>query len=171
MATKKSLKKAHKPTPKASVSSHPRRKAAGRAPAATRVESSEPTIIPTLSRDPRLPAPGTVLSKRDRNGHVRCECTIERDGVTYDSTKHRSLTAAAMAAAHDLGIKGAQNGYVFWGLAKPARASADVLGRLETYFTRYEASARSALATPPKGEATAVRDVLERHRERAAALG
>jgi hypothetical protein len=68
-------------------------------------------------RDPRLPSPGTVLTKRTRHGATRCESTIEPDGIQYNGTLYRSLFAAATAAATDLGIMGTQNGFVFWGLS------------------------------------------------------
>src|SRR5580698_3428978 len=69
--------------------------------------------------DPRLPAPGTVLRKLDRHGAVRCECTIEEGGIRYAGTLFRSISAAAMAAAKDLGLANrTQNGYAFFGLTK-----------------------------------------------------
>jgi hypothetical protein len=70
-------------------------------------------------QDPRLPAPGTVLQKRDRQGTVRCECTVETDGIRYQDTLFPSLSAAAMAAAKDLGLGSkTQNGFAFWGLGR-----------------------------------------------------
>src|SRR4051794_8463426 len=53
------------------------------------------------SQDPRMPAPGTVIQKKDRYGIVRCECTVEEGGIRYAATLYRSLSAAAMAAAKD----------------------------------------------------------------------
>ena len=71
------------------------------------------------ARDPRLPAPGTVLQKKDRQGVARCECTVEEDGIRFKGTLYRSLSAAAMAASKDLGLGGqAQNGFLFWGLVR-----------------------------------------------------
>jgi hypothetical protein len=69
-------------------------------------------------RDSRLPAPGTVLKKLDRHGAVRCECKVTDAGIVYKGETFRSLSAAAMAAAKDLGTKGAVNGFLFWGLIK-----------------------------------------------------
>ena len=66
--------------------------------------------------DARLPSVGTTLVKRDRGGAPRCECTIEADGYRYKDTVYRSITAAARAAASDLGISTAVNGLVFWGV-------------------------------------------------------
>jgi hypothetical protein len=101
-------------------------KAATAAPAAPR------------SPDPRLPAPGTLLQKRDRHGAVRCECTVEADGIRYAGKVYRSLSAAAMAAAKDLGLTNrTQNGFVFWGLSKPPRKAGDPLVALERAWERY----------------------------------
>jgi Protein of unknown function (DUF2924) len=64
--------------------------------------------------DARLPAPGTVLQKRDRHGAVRCECTVEEGGFRYAGEVYRSLSAAAMAAAKGLGLQNkTQNGWAF----------------------------------------------------------
>ncbi|HVW29251.1 MAG TPA: DUF2924 domain-containing protein [Polyangiaceae bacterium] len=88
--------------------------------------------------DPRLPTPGTLLQKRDRHGAVRCECTVEESGVRYDGTIYKSLSAAAMAAAKDLGLTNkTQNGFVFWGLSKPPRRSGDPLEAITRSWTRY----------------------------------
>ena len=88
--------------------------------------------------DPRLPAPGTVLQKRDRHGAVRCECSIEEGGIHYAGKMFRSLSSAAMAAAKDLGMNNkTQNGFTFWGLSKPPRRSSDPLEVLERAWERY----------------------------------
>ena len=89
-------------------------------------------------RDPRLPEPGTVIRKLDRQGNVRCECTVEADGVRYNDTLYRSLSAAAMAAAKDLGLGGrTQNGFTYWGLSKPPRKGVDPVASLEKAWQRY----------------------------------
>jgi hypothetical protein len=89
-------------------------------------------------RDPRLPEPGTVIQKRDRQGNIRCECTVEADGVRYNDKLDRSLSAAAMAAAKDLGPGGkTQNGFTFWGLSKPPRKGVDPIASLEKAWQRY----------------------------------
>jgi len=88
--------------------------------------------------DPRLPAAGTVLQKRDRHGAVRCECTIEEGGVRYAGKVYHSLSAAAMAAAKDLGLNNkTQNGFTFWGLSKPPRRTSDPLVALDRAWERY----------------------------------
>jgi hypothetical protein len=88
--------------------------------------------------DLRLPAPGTVLQKKDRHGAVRCECTIEEGGIRYAGKVYRSLSSAAMAAAKDLGLTNkTQNGFVFWGLSKAPRRPSDPLVVLDRAWERY----------------------------------
>ena len=77
---------------------------------------------------------------------------------------YRSLSAAAGAAAADLGIKGAQNRYIFWGLSKPARAGEDPLARLQKSWDRYEACARTVIATAPAERKPDLFAAIERHR-------
>jgi len=68
--------------------------------------------------DARLPPPGTLLQKLDRHGAVRCECSVQEDGIHYAGQIYRSISAAAMAAAKDLGLANkTQNGFTFWGSA------------------------------------------------------
>jgi hypothetical protein len=124
------------------------------------------TSSPPAGRDSRLPEPGTILRKLDRHGNVRCECTVEGDGVRYDGTTFRSLSAAAVAAANDLDIKGAQNGYVFWGLVKPTRQPGEApLVRLQKSWERYASCARAVLATAPEAQRSDVLAAIGRHRE------
>lgn len=101
--------------------------------------NAEPTT-PTApaTPDPRLPAVGTLLQKRDRHGAVRCECSIEEGGIRYAGKVYRSLSAAAMAAAKDLGLGNkTQNGFTFWGLSKPPRRPSDPLVALDHAWERY----------------------------------
>jgi len=128
-------KAAPKATPASKAKPVPQPEAAKVAP----TSEPKPTKAPREQvRDPRLPDPGTVIQKRDRQGNVRCECTVEADGVRYKDTLYRSLSAAAMAAAKDLGLGGkTQNGFTFWGLSKPPRKGADPLAALDKAWTRY----------------------------------
>ena len=64
------------------------------------------------ARDPRLPAPGTVLARRYKGRDVRVE--VRRDGFLLDGTLYPSLSAAAAAAATGSHL----NGYRFFNLAK-----------------------------------------------------
>lgn len=95
--------------------------------------------------DPRLPAPGTVLQKRDRHGAVRCECTVEEGGIRYADKVYRSLSSAAMAAAKNLGLTNkTQNGFTFWGLSKPPRRPSDPLVALDWWHSTAPGSATTA---------------------------
>lgn len=125
----------------AKTSGAPKGKAAHQpevAKAATPKEPKPAYPVREQARDPRLPEPGTVIQKRDRQGNVRCECTVEADGVRYNGTLYRSLSAAAMAAAKDLNLGGkTQNGFTFWGLSKPPRKGVDPLASLDKAWQRY----------------------------------
>jgi hypothetical protein len=135
-------------------------------PAGATNGTTAPTSDARPARDPRLPEPGTVLRKVDRHGAVRCECTVDEDGVRYQGTTYRSLSAAAVAAANDLGIKGAQNGYVFWGLVKPPRATSEnPLLRLQKTWDRYVSCARSTLTSASDDQKPELLAAIERHRE------
>lgn len=68
----------------------------------------------TGARDPRLPAPGTVL-ERAFKGRAH-KVTVQEDGFEYAGKAYRSLTAAAKAATGYPSISGT----LFWGIAKPA---------------------------------------------------
>jgi hypothetical protein len=110
------------------------------APAAPKpaTPATKPAPIAPQTPDPRVPAPGTLLQKRDRHGAVRCECTVEADGIRYAGKVFKSLSAAAMAAAKDLGLTNkTQNGFVFWGLSKPPRQPSDPLVAIERAWERY----------------------------------
>lgn len=101
----------------------------------------------------RLPPVGTVLQKRDRQGQLRCECVVVEDGVRYAGTVYRSLSAAAVAATRDLGLKGTQvNGFTFWGLTKPVRHGPDPLAALERKWDGYWAAVEAALEKAKAGE-------------------
>lgn len=94
---------------------------------------------------------GTVIQKRDRHGKVRCECTVEADGYRYGKMVYRSLSAAAVAAAKDLGLVAKSlNGLVFWGLKKPL--GKNPIERTEQLFKRYSEAAQQ-LARDPEQKA------------------
>src|SRR5262249_7360062 len=105
-------------------------KASARQPKAA--DRAAPSIVAPAAGDPRMPAPGTLLQKRDRHGAVRCECTVEADGIRYAGKLYRSLSSAALAAAKDLGLTNkTQNGFIFWGITKVPRIATDGLLALE----------------------------------------
>ena len=88
--------------------------------------------------------PGTVLRKTDRQGQVRCECTVEAGGYRYGGKLYGSLSGAAAAAGKALGLSGTSfNGYVFWGLSQPA--GRDPLHRVEHLWQRYSNATAQAL--------------------------
>lgn len=116
----------------------------------------------------RLPPAGTVLKKMDRDGKVRCECTVNKDGVTYKGKQYTSLSGAAVAAAEDLGLNSrSHNGFIFWGLSKPPRAQKDPVDRLQGIYERYAEATKAglALATGDEGKRKQVRIAVERHAE------
>ena len=115
----------------------------GRRSGAPAAEGSPTTWQP----NPRLPPVGTTISKRDRHGAVRCECTIEEGGIRYAATLYPSISAAAMAAANDLGLKNkTQNGFTFWGLTKPPRAPSDPVEAVTSAWERFHRKASTVLA-------------------------
>jgi hypothetical protein len=128
-------------------------------------EKVEPKASAPRARDPRLPAPGTVLQKLDRQGAVRCECKVEADGVHYEGTTYRSLSSAAMAASKDLGLGGrATNGYLFWGLIRQPAREADPVTALEHAWERFRARAEAVLKTSVTDEnRTEVVATVEKH--------
>jgi hypothetical protein len=140
------------------------------------VESNESTplgpedVAPKPERpeatNSRLPPVGTVIEKRDRRGAVRCACEVTEKGVRYRGTLYTSLSAAAVAAAKDLGLAAkAINGFTFWGLAKPARPAADPLAALERAWDRYASRVESALEGAKASEEgrEPVLSALQRH--------
>jgi hypothetical protein len=141
MSKKQSVKpkKPLEAKPKASVSS-----GAKKIPKSKETAPAVPGPSKALALDPRLPAVGTTLEKRDRHGAVRCKCAVEGGGIRYDGKVYSSLSGAAMAAAKDLGLKNkTQNGYIFWGLVKPPRLASDPIQGLERAWERYRDRAQA----------------------------
>jgi hypothetical protein len=130
-----------------------------------KVTTQDPTpeskgMAPTSTSDPRLPAVGTVIQKRDRHGAIRCECTVEEGGIRYAGTLYRSISSAALAAAKDLGLRNkSENGYVFWGLVKLHRPGTDPVaafkGAWERYLERAEALVRIGITEESREEVAA----------------
>lgn len=115
-------------------------------------------------RDPRLPPVGTVLQKLARDGSVRCECTVDADGIRYAGKLYRSLSGAAMAAAKDLGLSNkTANGWNFWGITKPARHGADPVEALGRAWERYRERATAVVGAVKDDDRQRVRDVLGEH--------
>lgn len=103
---------------------------ADEAPAAAPDEASDvsatlATTTPeaTLSR---MPLVGTVLVKKDRAGQQRCACEVTAEGIRYQGQVYRSLSAAALAAARDLGLTSKTvDGFAWWGLKRTPRGVAN----------------------------------------------
>lgn len=175
MAKKKEAKakKATTTKPKQSGSTHAARPAGrakkpeAEAAAATTTAAESTAAAPApRERDARLPAAGTVLQKRDRNGTVRCECVVEEAGIRYKGTLYRSLSSAAMAAAKDLGLGGrSQNGYTFFGLSKPPRHGVDPLAALGRAWERYRDRTTAVVGAAKDDDRPRVHDVLGEHAE------
>lgn len=117
-------------------------------------------------RDPRLPPPGTVIEKRDRQGNVRCTCTVEEGGIRYKGTLYKSLSGAALAAAKDLGLTNrSANGWVFWGITKVERPAGDPLATLARAWERYRERAASVVAAVKDDDRARVRELFGEHAE------
>lgn len=143
MTTKKTTAKKTSTKKPGSISKDVAPKAAATpAPKASKAPTPKAAPAPT-SRDARLPAVGTVLRKLDRHGAVRCECTVVAEGIRYKGTTYTSISAAAMAAARDLGLKNKTfNGFTWWGLSKPTRPASDPLA--DRAWARIEAIVANA---------------------------
>ena len=81
----------------------------------------------TRSRDPRLPAPGTTITRIYKGKELRL--TVLDDGFRFEGETYRSLTAAALKATGYPAISGPH----FWKLdatttATPKRAAASKRG-------------------------------------------
>jgi hypothetical protein len=127
---KAAASKSGDPTPKAAV------QASIRAARKEQKPEAKPAAAPR-ERDPRLPPVGTVIKKLDRAGAVRCECKVTETGFIYNGTEFRSLSAAAMAAAKDLGVKGSVNGFLFFGLIKQQPHETDPIAALQSAWDRF----------------------------------
>lgn len=66
-------------------------------------------------RDPRLPVPGSVITKNYKGRVLRA--VIRDDGVEFDGAMHASLTALAKKITGCKSI----NGRLFWGLSQRTR--------------------------------------------------
>jgi hypothetical protein len=62
-------------------------------------------------RDPRLPTPGTVITRSYRGRTIAV--TVMEDGFEYEDRRYKSLTAVAKAVS---GLH--QNGFAFFGLTR-----------------------------------------------------
>ena len=92
--------------------------------AAKRSKSTKPTTgsKPGRTRDPRIPAPGTIITRHYKGRDLRL--TVLEDGFRFEGTVYRSLTAAALQATGYPAISGPH----FWrldGSAQPGGTTAE----------------------------------------------
>jgi hypothetical protein len=174
MAKKKETKPKTAKAKKPDAANAARRTARAQVPTAVAEAAQAPapegatTAVPPRERvrDPRLPPPGTVIEKRDRQGSVRCKCAVEEDGIRYEGKLYKSLSAAAMAAAKDLDLGGkTQNGFTFWSLSKPSRHAADPLEALGRAWERYRERATSVVGGVKDDDRARVRELIDQHTE------
>ncbi|MDX2023264.1 MAG: hypothetical protein SF187_23725 [Deltaproteobacteria bacterium] len=117
--------------------------------------------------DPRLPQVPTTLVRHDRHGVVLCECSVGPDGIFYKGQQYGSLSGAASAASKDLGLNPVVNGYVFFGLEKPARERTSDVERLKRLGQRYEELFGAMLmARAPEAAGDSIKEEIKAHKER-----
>ena len=84
-------------------------------------KQTKPTARKTgRTRDPRIPAPGTIITRRYKGRDLRL--TVLEEGFRFEGTVFRSLTAAALEATGYPAISGPH----FWkldGAAQPTAAT------------------------------------------------
>ena len=70
---------------------------------------------PRPARDPRLPVPGSVISKAYKGTELRA--IVRDDGIEFEDRMFNSLTAVAKHVTGSRSI----NGHLFWGLTQRKR--------------------------------------------------
>jgi len=116
--------------------------------------------------DPRLPPVGTVITKLDRHGVERARCQMVEGGIEYRGTVYRSISAAAMAAAKDLGLGGkTQDGFAFWKLKKaaPRHDAPSVAEALAKAWERYRERAAESVKAASSEDPPAALDTIHQH--------
>jgi hypothetical protein len=84
------------------------------------VETGEGFEPAQRHRDPRLPEPGTTLTRHIRSRRQPLELEVGTDSFRFLGHDYRTISGATKAACEMNGMK-PQNGYLFWGLVKPER--------------------------------------------------
>ena len=123
-------------------------------------------VAPRGGINPRLPPVGTVITKLDRHGIERARCQMVEGGIEYRGTVYRSISAAAMAAAKDLGLGGkTQDGFAFWKLKKapPRRDAPSPAEALAKAWERYRGRAVDSLNAACGEHHTTILHDLRRH--------
>lgn len=98
--------------------------------------------------DDRLPPAGTTLTKTNRDGKS-ASCKVTSAGVEYKGESFKTLSGAARAAAKDMGLGASQNGFVFWGIVKPAARVEAPLVAIEKACERFRSTVNTVAATKP----------------------
>jgi hypothetical protein len=106
--------------------------------------------------------------KSDRAGKERVRCTVVEGGIQYGDKVFKSLSAAAIAAARDLGLTTKQlNGWAWWGLSKPAarptKAKGLDLDGIARVWTRYRERVEAALKVASADEKAQLHLALNAH--------
>lgn len=132
--------------------------AVGQTSKTAKAKAAKPAPEPK-PRDSRLPAAGTVLTKRTADGKV-AECVVgSGNGGTYQGVEYTSLSSAARAAAADLGLNTNQNGFLFWGLVKPSATKDPVLAASKA-IASMQASLRAAWSAGSPEDRAAIRSMI-----------
>lgn len=106
-------KKKQKSTKAAAAKPAPKSKAPGQTPAPAKPDAPTKSAV-THDRDPRMPAPGTVIERVYKAKSYRIE--VLEQGFKFDGRDWRSLTAIAKEITKAPAISGPR----FFGIAKPA---------------------------------------------------
>lgn len=101
----------------------------------------------TRERDPRLPAPGTVLTRKYKDREIRV--TVLEDGFRWDGKEYRSLSALAKAATGYPSI----SGWAWLGLAGSPAATPKPSKRREKPASEKPSPATELAAAPESATA------------------
>jgi hypothetical protein len=120
MAKAKSSKKAVKAAAKVAAKGKGAVKAAAAKKGAAAQAAAAPAPVkvapaPAAKRDPRLPAPGTVLTGRYKGAEYKAK--VLDHGFLYDGRQYKSLSAIGKEIT-----KAATNGFAFFKLLTPEQA-------------------------------------------------
>ena len=96
---------------------------------------------------------------------------MEDGGIRYRGKMYSSLSAAAVAAAKDLGLASkALNGNVFWGLSKPGGTGSDPISAMERAWARYTDVVQYAASGNAGVDRGKLRTLIGKHVETLSAL-
>jgi hypothetical protein len=107
-------------------------------------QTTKPAGSP-FTQDPRLPAPGSTISVTHKGKTFETKF-LGADGFEYRGERFRSLSAIASEILGGVAV----NGFLWWGLTKPAARRADVAPKPAT---KRPAKAKTARKPARKGKA------------------